>query len=85
MPAMIMILKIGKVTVPLPWFLLWLLALPLAVLGWLVGNIGLVFFPESYSMRAASLSPRVVMLLLSLHGLELKVDSSSENVLIQFI
>lgn len=85
MPATILLLKIGKVPVPLPWFIIWLLALPFAILGWLVGNIGLVFFPRSYSMLAASQLWRVVLLMMSVHGMKVHVDTEQEEVLLQFI
>jgi hypothetical protein len=85
MPAFLLILRIGKVTVPLPWFLIWLLAIPFAILGWFVGNIALFFFPDSYFMRAAANAWRAVLCVMFIGGLKVKVDSSEEKVLVQFI
>lgn len=85
MPAMILLLKIRKFIIPLPWFLIWILAIPLAFPAWLVGNIGLLFFPRSYSMRAASQAWRVVLLTMRMHGIRVEVDTSDADVLIQFI
>ncbi|OPL18909.1 MAG: hypothetical protein AVO35_02975 [Candidatus Aegiribacteria sp. MLS_C] len=84
-PAMILLLRIGRVPVPLPWFIIWLLALPFAILGFLAGNIGLLFSPGSYAMLAASQMWRVVLLMMSVHGMKVHVDTADEQVLLQFI
>lgn len=85
MPAMILVLRIGKVTVPLPWFLVWLLAAPLALLAWMAGSVGLLFLPRSYSMRVACQAWRVVLLAMRLHGIRVHVDTEDQEVLVQFI
>lgn len=85
MPAMILLLKIGRVPIPLPWFIIWLLALPFAILGFIVGNIGLLIFPGSFAMLAASQLWRVVLMIMSVHGMKVHVDTDEEEVLIQFI
>jgi hypothetical protein len=85
MPACILLLRIKNFFIPLPWFLVWCLGAPFVFLGWFVGNIGLIFDPDSYPMRAASESWRVLLLLMNLHGTEVKVDTGAENILIKFI
>ena len=85
MPACILLLRIKKFFIPLPWFLIWCLGAPFVLLGWFVGHIGLIFAPDSYPMRAASESWRVLMLLMNLHGTEVKVDTGAENISIKFI
>ncbi|MBD3276748.1 MAG: hypothetical protein GF388_00460 [Candidatus Aegiribacteria sp.] len=83
MPAMLMLLRIKKVIIPIPWFLLWLLLLPFALLGWLIGHTGLIADPDNRWLRAASEFWRVPLLLMSMHGLEVRVRSKEDNVLIK--
>ncbi|NOQ21995.1 MAG: hypothetical protein GQ565_05005 [Candidatus Aegiribacteria sp.] len=85
MPACILLLRIRKFLIPLPWFLVWCALAPFVLLGWFVGHIGLIFDPDSYPMRAASQSWRILMLLMDLHGTEVEVNTDEENILIKFI
>ncbi len=85
MPACILLFRIRNFFIPLPWFLVWCLLAPFVLLGWFVGNIGLIFDPDSYPMKVASQSWRVLMLLMGLHGTEVKVNTDEENILIKFI
>jgi hypothetical protein len=85
MPAFILLLKVKRVVIPLPWFIIWLLAIPFALLGWLVGSMALVFFPRSYAMLAASQAWRVVLLMMRMQGIRVHVDTEDEEVLVQFI
>ncbi len=85
MPACILLLRIRKFFIPLPWFLLWLLLAPFVLLGWFVGNIVLIFDPDNYPMKAARESWRVLLLMMGLHGTEVKVNTNDENILIKFI
>lgn len=85
MPAFILLLRIRKAVIPLPWFLVWLLAAPFALAGWLAGNIGLIFFPESFVMRALSQAWRLVLFIMTMHGTEVRIESEEENLLIEFI
>ena len=86
MPACILLFRIRKLILPLPWFILWLLLSPFVLIGWFFGNIGLIIDPDSYPMRAASESWRILHLLMSLHGTEVKVDTTSnEHILLKFI
>ncbi len=85
MPAFILLLKVKRVVIPLPWFIIWLLAIPFAFLGWLVGSVALFFFPRSYAMLAASQAWRVVLMMMRMHGIRVHVDTEDEEVLVQFI
>ena len=84
MPAILLLLRIGRVTVPLPWFLLWLILLPFVPLAWLLGMIGSIFSDRDL-FRFMMAAPWVYWMLVSLHGTEVHVNSSTENVLIRFI
>lgn len=85
MPACILLLRIKNFFIPLPWFISWVLLAPFVLIGWFAGNIGLIFDPDSYFMKAASQSWRVLILLMRLHGTEIKVKSHEDNILIKFI
>ncbi|MFO8183923.1 MAG: hypothetical protein R6U39_07085 [Candidatus Aegiribacteria sp.] len=85
MPAFILLLRIKKVVIPLPWFLVWLLAAPFALAGWLLGNMGLIFFPGSYAMRVLSQAWRLVLFIMTMHGTEIRIESKEEDLLIEFI
>jgi hypothetical protein len=84
MPAILLLLRIGRVTVPLPWFLIWLVLLPFVPLAWLVGMIGSIFSDVDL-FRFLTAAPLVYWLLVSLHGTELRVSGSRDNVLVKFI
>jgi len=85
MPACILLLKIRKFILPIPWFILWLMLAPFVLIGWFLGNIGLIFDPDNYPLKAASESWRFLLLLMSLHGTEIKVDTDEEHILLKFI
>ena len=85
MPACILLFRIRKFFIPLPWFLLWLILAPFAFLGWFAGHIGLIFDPDSHPMKAASECWRILLLMMSLHGTEVNVNTDEENILIKFI
>ncbi len=85
MPACILLFRIKNFFIPLPWFLVWCLGAPFVLIGWFVGHIGLIFVPDSYPMRAASESWRILMLLMCLHGTEVNVNTVNDKILIKFI
>jgi len=85
MPALLLILRIGKVTVPLPYFLVWLLAIPFAVIGWLVGLAGVLVKPGSWIMRVCRQAWRIPLLLMRMHGTEVRVDGPDARVMVKFI
>ncbi len=84
MPAVLLLLRIGRVVVPLPWFILWLILLPFVPLAWLVGLIGSLFSDRDV-FRFLMVAPWVYWMLISLHGTEVRIESGKENILIKFI
>ncbi len=84
MPAVLLLLRIGRVVVPLPWFILWLVLLPFVPLAWLVGLVGSLF-SDRYVFRFMMAAPWVYWMLISLHGTEVRVESENENILVKFI
>ena len=85
MPTWLLILRIRNFAFPLPWFLLWILLAPFAAVASIVGGILRVFGVNWYPAVVMSESWRVLMLVACLHGLEVRVDSSSENILLRFV
>lgn len=82
MPAFFLLLRIGRVILPLPWFVFWLLLLPLVPLAMMAspfvrdreyGNI----------MRNAHLAWWIMV---ALHGLKVDVNSKDgESVYLSFV
>lgn len=85
MPAWILLFRIRKFIIPLPWFLVWLLLAPFILLAWFAGHLWLIFDPDSYPMRLASQSWRFLILIMCLGGTEVRIDTDTENILISFI
>ena len=84
MPAVLLILRIGRVVVPLPWFLFWVILLPFVPLAWLIGLMGSLF-SERDLFRFLVIAPWAYCVLLCLHGTELRIESRNANVLVRFI
>ena len=84
MPAILLLLRIGRVTVPLPWFILWLILLPFVPLAWFVGMVGSIFSDRDI-FRFLMTAPWVYWMLISLHGTEVRVQSGNDNILVKFI
>lgn len=85
MPAWILLIRIRKFIIPIPWFIIWILPLPVilvtSIFGYLVRLSGL----KNYIFRLLSESWRVLMLIICMHGIEVRVDTNEENILIKFI
>ena len=84
MPAILLLLRIGRVVVPLPWFILWLVLLPFVPLAWLVGLVGSLFSDRDV-FRFLMTAPWFYWMLMSLHGTEVRIESKNENILVRFI
>jgi len=84
MPALLLIMRIGRIIVPLPWFVLWLILLPFVPLAWCVGFIGSIFSDRDV-FRFLIAAPWVFWMLMCLHGTEVRVNSKKECILIKFI
>jgi hypothetical protein len=76
MPAFLLILRTGRMIIPLPWFLVWLILLPFGILAWLAGLIASLF-SRKWEFRALTQALRVLHLLMSLSGT--RCDFSSEG------
>ncbi|PIE52568.1 hypothetical protein CSA37_06000 [Candidatus Fermentibacteria bacterium] len=82
MPAFFLLIKIRKVIIPLPWFILWLLLLPLIPVAILISP----FFREAeyrVILRNAHLAWWTTA---ALHGLKIDVNSKDgETVFLSFV
>lgn len=88
MPALLLVLRIGRMPfpVPFPWFLVWVPLLPFALLGQAAGSVASVFNGKrSTALAALAGSMRIWGLVTCLHGLEVMVRSSEDNLVFRFI
>jgi hypothetical protein len=76
MPAFLLILRTGRMVIPLPWFLVWLILLPFGILAWLAGLVASLF-SHKWEFRALTQALRILYLLMSLSGT--RCDVSSEG------
>lgn len=84
MPAFLLILRMGWMVIPLPWFLVWLILLPLGILAWLVGLIASLF-SSKWEFRALTQALRVLYLLMSLSGTRCDVSSEGRRFAVAWI
>ncbi len=86
MPALLFVMRIGRVFVPLPWFPLWLVALPLSLAAWFVGEGARVFTRARWT-DWARMAPRAAWLITALHGLKVDISGSDrgENVFLMWL
>ncbi len=75
MPAFFLIVKVGKVPIPLPWFLLWLLLIPLVPLAILISP----FLPRSDQRKLLRNAHLAWWIIVSLHGLKVDVNSRDDH------
>lgn len=73
MPAFFLLLKIQRVIIPLPWFVFWLLLLPLVPIAVIVSP----FFQKKEYGRILQNAHLAWWIMVGLHGL--KVDVNSKN------
>ena len=78
MPAWIVVLWIGKIPLPLPWFLLWIILLPLILLAMIAGTLARLVDSCSRWGEAMQESWRILLLLICLHGLKVDVRSADD-------
>ncbi len=82
MPAFLFLMKFGRVTVPLPWFPVWLLLLPFVPLAIVISPF---FRKKNYGniLRNAHLAWWITVML---HGLEVNISSKSgDRVYLSFV
>jgi len=74
MPALLLLARIGRVSLVLPWFPVWMILLPLSCMAWVLT------LPVTRSCRGRTLgllraSPGLALALARLHGTRIGVDS----------
>jgi len=84
MPALFLILRFGRWGIPLPWFLVWLVLLPFAVLAWLFG-LAATLFSDRWQYRALVQAPRLLQLLVFLSGTHCDVSSDGRRFAVAWI
>lgn len=88
MPALLLLLRFGKMPFPIPvlWFPVWLLLLPVAVLAQAAGSAAQLFCRGRKSALAAlSGSMALWSILPGLHGLEVNISSREDRLMFRFI
>ncbi|MCK4671939.1 MAG: hypothetical protein KAT47_05285 [Candidatus Aegiribacteria sp.] len=85
MPAWILLLRIRNFLIPIPWCIVWILPLPFILITSLVGYLARLSGLKNYTFRLLSESWRVLMLIICLHGIEVRVDTFDTNILLKFI
>ena len=82
MPAFLLMLRIGKVTVPLPWFLVWIFLLPFIP----ITIISSPFFRKKEYGGILRNAHLVWWMTVALHGLKVDVNSkNSDSVNLSFL
>lgn len=84
MPAFLLILRRGHLVIPLPYFLLWVLLLPLLPVLMLVGVVGSVF-SERVEFRIMTRMDLLFRLFSCLHGLRVKVGEGRDRLDMRFV
>lgn len=88
MPALLLLLRFGRMPFPIPvlWFPIWLLLLPLALLAQVAGSAASVFYRGKNSVLAMlSGSLALWSILPGLHGLEVSVSSREDKLMFRFL
>lgn len=78
MPALILILRIGGVPLPLPWFLLWIILLPFVLLAMIAGTMARLVDSCSRWARMMQESWRLFAMVICLHGLQVDVRTGDD-------
>ncbi len=87
MPALFLLFRVGgmRCPIPVPWFPVWLVLLPFAVLGQAVGAVAALFRAGRGTWAAfMSQSLAIWSILPGLHGTEITVSSGEENLSFRF-
>lgn len=86
MPALLLLFRVGGMPFPIPvlWFPVWLLLLPLAVLARIVGAVAALFTGKTWAVFLTE-SLSAWSLLPGLHGLQVSVSSGGRGFHFKFI
>ncbi|MDM7991879.1 MAG: hypothetical protein QUS11_01035 [Candidatus Fermentibacter sp.] len=74
MPALLLVARIGRVPVVLPWFPVWMILLPLSWIAWML-TLPVPRFCRGRTLGLLRESPRLAFALARLHGTRIGVDS----------
>ncbi|MCD4849049.1 MAG: hypothetical protein K8R76_12780 [Candidatus Aegiribacteria sp.] len=85
MPAWILLLRIRNFPIPIPWFIIWILLLPFILITSMIGYLARISGFGNYIFRLLSESWRILMLIICLHGTEVRVNTGEEDILFKFI
>ncbi len=88
MPALLLLMRFGRMPFPIPvlWFPIWLLLLPVALLAQVAGYAGSVFHRgKSSTLAMLSGSMALWSILPGLHGLEVNVSSREDRIMFRFL
>jgi hypothetical protein len=83
-PALLLLVGVGRFTVPLPYFPVWMLLFPLAVLAGAAGYAGRALGIGGAS-RPLSQAPRMWLMACCLHGLSVNVRSDDGGIRFSFV
>jgi hypothetical protein len=84
MPALILIIRKGGLVIPLPYFLLWVLLLPVLPLLVLMGVVGNVL-SDRVEFRLMMRMDLLFRLLVCLHGLRIRVENGRTRMCLSFV
>ncbi len=85
MPAWILLLRIGRVPLPLPWFPVWLLLAPLLLLASLLGLLAKLLGLGGDAAGTMAEAWRVIPLVTCLHGLRIGIDGGEQRIGLVFV
>lgn len=84
MPAFILLARIGWFPVVLPWFVLWVVLIPLSCLAWAVSVVAGVH-PGSRRLAVLRTAPRLALAAANLHGARVSVRSDDASFSLAWI
>lgn len=84
MPAFILLARIGWFPVVFPWFVLWVVLIPLSCLAWAVSVVAGVF-PDSRRLALLKSAPRLALAAANLHGARVSVRSDEASFSLAWI
>jgi len=83
-PAFLLLARFGKVTLPLPWFAVWLILLPFALVAWPVGILGSAL-GGGRAFTFLGNAPRLWLLSCCLGGLRAGVRNDGRRICFSFV
>ena len=82
MPAFFLLIRIGRIIIPLPWFVFWLLLLPFVPLAVLISP----FFSRKDYGRVLQNAHLAWWVVAALHGLKLDINSrDGQQIYLSFV